>query len=275
MIHVKPIEIKAIYNKTAKEYEELVIPCKICQYLILIHELELQGNEDVLELGSGPGYLSTEIAKVLKNGMITGIDISENMIELAKCRVKENGLENAQFFVGDVMDLKFEDKYFDICVTSYLIHWLTDIKHFFKEVHRVLKEGGKLGIISPSQEWYHEIQKAFRNIIEKYKRYIPKDSPRELVGLRIYSENELREILAETGFKVHKLISFRYKESTPIDLCLKRINAKSGETYLSFIPIDMQENIKQEFRNELVSVSGELTITESGYIIIAEKGVKI
>ncbi len=275
MIHMKPTEIRAIYNKTAKEYEELVIPCKICQYLILIHELELQGDEDVLELGSGPGYLSTEVAKVLKNGMITGIDISENMIKLARCRVKENGLENAQFFVGDVMNFIFEDNYFDVCISSYLIHWLTDIRYFFREVHRVLKEGGKLGIISPSQEWYHEIRTAFRNIMKKYKRYIPKNFPKELVGLKVYSENEIREILAESGFKVYKLISFRYRESTPIDLCLKRINAKSGETYLSFIPEDMHENIKQEFRNEIASISGELTITESGYVIIAEKEVKI
>jgi len=52
---MKKLDIKGIYNKTAREYEEFVIPCKICQYLVLIHELSIKGEEKVLELGSGPG----------------------------------------------------------------------------------------------------------------------------------------------------------------------------------------------------------------------------
>ncbi len=263
-------EVKEIYNQTAKEYEEFVIPCKLCQYLILMHELNIGQNENVLELGSGPGYLSIEIAKIIKNGSVIGVDISEKMVELASTKAKEWQLDNLEFIVGDVTKLNFEDETFDICVNSYLIHWIPQPVVFLKEIFRILKHGGKVGIIAPSPEWYSEIQQAYRNVIKKYNGDL-KEACQELVGLKVYTEHELEDMLTNVGFDVQKIIAFRFKENIPIQNCLRVVNAKSNETYLSQLPEQLREQAKQELKKELSEISNKLVTTESGYIVIAQK----
>jgi len=203
--------------------------------------------------------------------MVVGLDISDKMIEIASQRAREKGLTNLKFIIGDVTNLCFEENTFDICVNSYLIHWLNDVEKFLKEIHRILKDEGKLGIISPSQEWYEEIRRAYQKIIKKYRKHLDDSTPQELVGIKIYSEEGLRKHLSEAGFKICTIMSFKFKEAIPISMCLKRIHAKSAETYLSLLPTTIREEAKNKFLKELMKISGELATTESGYIIIASK----
>jgi ubiquinone/menaquinone biosynthesis C-methylase UbiE len=263
-------DVKAIYNSTARAYEELVIPCRICQYLMLIEQLNVRGSERILELGSGPGYLSIEMARKFKGSEIIGIDISERMVEIASERAREKELENVRFMVGDVTDLNFPDNSFDVCVNSYLIHWVSDVRRFLGEIRRVLKDRGRLGIIAPSREWYYrEIYQAYRRIIREYKQYLADSVSRELVGVRIYSEEELQSLI-QTEFEISKSIAFRFRESIPISICLKRISAKTGGI-LNSLPPALCDEVKQKLMQELAGLSVKLATTEAGHIVIANK----
>ncbi len=264
-------KIRGIYNRTAREYENHVTPCKMCQYMILLHELELKGDEKVLELGSGPGQLSIEIAKRLKTGGVTGLDISESMVRIATEKVEREGMKNIRFFVGRIEDFSGEDGSFDVCVNSYLIHWINDANSFLRSIHRVLRVGGKLGIISPSTEWYREIRQAYRKVMARYGEHLPRHLLEEPVGLRIYTEEELHDLLVSAGFEISKSIAFRFREAIPIEECFRRIAAKSGEEYLSFLPEEISRNIREEIMEEIVQVADNLNTTESGYIIIASR----
>ncbi len=265
-------KIREIYNRTARQYEELVTPCKACQYMILLHELKLKGTERVLELGSGPGQLSIEIAKRLNGGRVTGLDISEEMVKLASRKAEERGLKNLDFRVGDISDLHVEDKTFDICVNSYLIHWIRDIPLFLQNIRRVLKDGGRLGIISPSTEWYGEIRQAYRKVMEHYREYLPEHALIEPIGIKIRTEEELHDLLSAAEFKIEKSIAFRFREAISIEECFGRVAAKSGEEYLSFLPDDISANIKNELHEEIMRAASNLNTTESGYIIVATRG---
>lgn len=268
---MKQDKIREIYNRTARQYEELVTPCKTSQYMLLIHELKLMGSEQVLELGSGTGQLSIEIAKRLRDGRVIGLDISEEMVKLASRKAKESGLNNLDFRVGDISNLHVEDETFDICVNSYLIHWIRDIPLFLQNIRRVLKDGGRLGIISPSTEWYGEIRQAYRKVMENYRGYLPEHALIEPIGIKICMEEELHNLLRATGFRIEKSIAFRFREAISIEECFRRVSAKSGEEYLSFLPDDISDRVKHELYEEIMREASNLNTTESGYIIVATR----
>jgi ubiquinone/menaquinone biosynthesis C-methylase UbiE len=265
-------QIKKIYDKTAKEYDQLVTPCRMCQFLTLLYELNLGGNEKVLEIGSGPGVLSIQMARLLKDGEVVGVDISETMVGLATSKAKKLGLKNLNFVRGDALNLRFLDKSFDAVVTSYLLHWIPDVHQFLNEIHRVLREDGKLGIIAPSPDMYGELRRAYRKIMKKYKRYYEGTTIQEMIGLRVYSEREIQNLLRLTGFKILKSFTMSFKEPLTPKVYIRRVNAITDERYLDPIPVDLRDTVRKELMNELSEMSkSELITTECSIFVIGIK----
>ena len=97
-------------------------------------------DKKVLDAGCGHGYYSLLLAK--KGAIVTGIDISEKMIELAKKDAVKASVQ-CQFFVCDMQDLSmFKSDNFDLVTSSFVAHYLDDIRKAFSEVFRVLKLQG-------------------------------------------------------------------------------------------------------------------------------------
>src|SRR5215208_2503537 len=101
----------------------------------------------VLEVGSGPGRLAVQLAREAPDTTLTGVDISDAMVERAARRAAEAGLaERVRFEVGDVSALPFADQEFDgVVSTLSLHHWPVPLKGL-AEIHRVLKPGGEARI---------------------------------------------------------------------------------------------------------------------------------
>lgn len=264
--------IKEIYEKTAEKYDELVTPCRMCQFLTLIHELNLKGNERVLEVGSGPGALSIELGKLLRRGEVIGIDISESMVKLAAQKASELALQNVKFLVGNALSLEFPNESFDIVVTSQLLHWVPDVRQFLSEIHRVLKADGKMGLISPTPEVYVEVRQAYQKIMEKYKKYDEGTKIQEMIGVKIYSEKETRELLNSAGFTIIKNFVMNFKEPVTPETYIKRIDAITDEKYLDPLPKAVRNLAKEELMDELAKLSkDDLKTTECSFFIVAYK----
>lgn len=112
---------------------------------LLAERCNIGPDSHVLDVGCGTGGNSSYLAK--KYGcMVTGIDISELMIEKAKTRIIEESLEDKlQFQVGDACNLDFSNEEFDIVITVFVSQFL-DLGQAFPEFHRVLKNEGYLGV---------------------------------------------------------------------------------------------------------------------------------
>ena len=101
--------------------------------------VEKMGSGTILDLGSGTGYLSIEIARRSPNLQVYGIDLSRQMIKIARRHAQ--GIDNARFVFGNADDLPFEDDSVDFIVsTGSLHHWKKPAK-VFDECFRVLKTG--------------------------------------------------------------------------------------------------------------------------------------
>jgi ubiquinone/menaquinone biosynthesis C-methylase UbiE len=101
--------------------------------------VEKMGSGTILDLGSGTGYLSIEIARRSPSLQVYGIDLSRQMIKIARRHAR--GVDNARFVFGNADGLPFEDDSADFIVsTGSLHHWKKPAK-VFDECYRVLKTG--------------------------------------------------------------------------------------------------------------------------------------
>ena len=97
-----------------------------------------------LELGPGPGYLGLEWLKHTQNTTLKGVDISQDMIGIAERNAGEYRLtDRVEYVIGNVMEIPFEDEYFDAVFSNGSLHEWAEPEKVLNEVARVLKPGGR------------------------------------------------------------------------------------------------------------------------------------
>jgi len=109
----------------------------------LIANLNLTGAEDILDLGCGDGKVSAEIASLVGDGSVVGVDNSGQMIELAKEKYPQNQRPNLSFQVMDASDLSFEGC-FDMVFSNAVLHWVKNHKPVVEGLYKSLRVGGKI-----------------------------------------------------------------------------------------------------------------------------------
>lgn len=106
----------------------------------------LNGGEHlkILDLGTGPGFLALILAEL--GHEVTGLDISEGMLEKARYNARTRNLM-IDFCLADAENLPFQDEDFDLVVSKYLLWTLPHPERAVDEWNRVLKPGGKVVLI--------------------------------------------------------------------------------------------------------------------------------
>jgi trans-aconitate 2-methyltransferase len=105
----------------------------------IVAELELSGNERVLDLGCGDGALTAEIARLVPRGTVLGIDSSPGMIDAAR-RVQGG---NLSVELMDIDALDFDGR-FDVIFSNATLHWVKDHRRLLLNCRRALAGNGRL-----------------------------------------------------------------------------------------------------------------------------------
>ncbi len=106
----------------------------------------LKPGMKLLDCGCGSGSITVGLAKLIEPGQVTGVDISALEIERAKERAVKNKITNIRFEAADISQLNFSDNSFDAIFSHNVLEHIADPSRVLREMHRVLKSGGVIGI---------------------------------------------------------------------------------------------------------------------------------
>ena len=108
---------------------------------------ELREGETVLDLGSGGGIdVLLSARRVGPSGRAIGVDMTDEMLALARSNAAEAGAVNVEFRKGTIESLPVEDASVDVVISNCVINLASDKAAVFAEIARVLKPGGRMGV---------------------------------------------------------------------------------------------------------------------------------
>jgi ubiquinone/menaquinone biosynthesis C-methylase UbiE len=154
--------------------------------------LELQPDDQVLEVGFGPGRTLARAAEMLPDGFVAGVDPSEEMVQVASSH-------NKKFTAGGTMELKlgstsqipYSDERFDKVYSVHTLYFWTEPVQDLQEIRRVMKVGGRLVL-------------GFRAKDEKALADFP------ATIYRFYTPEEATALLRSSGFEQIQIVRGRF-----------------------------------------------------------------
>ena len=128
-----------------------------------IERMRVPSDARVLDVGCGSGWASRLLAGLAINGRVTGIDISDEMITLA--RESSRSFPQCDFEIASAEQLPFSDNEFTHAFSMESLYYYRDIPRALKEIHRVLKPGGVFVTVvdlywenEPSHQWIDDLK---------------------------------------------------------------------------------------------------------------------
>jgi arsenite methyltransferase len=107
----------------------------------------LSPGEFVLDLGSGGGIdVLLSARRVSPGGKAYGLDMTDEMLDLARKNQEEAGVENVEFLKGEIEDIPLPDGHADVVISNCVINLSTEKERVLGEAHRVLKPGGRFAV---------------------------------------------------------------------------------------------------------------------------------
>jgi arsenite methyltransferase len=161
----------------------------------LVGPLALKAGEHVLDIGTGTGRLAEFVARLVgSQGRVVGIDPLESRVEIARLRQSDN----LTFETGRAEDLsRFGDGEFDAVYLNSVLHWIADKDLALREIHRVLKPGGRLGLNVQDPSRPHQSRQLLRAAIVQAGLGDAHRDSNPVLGV---TDDELKTLFTAAGF---------------------------------------------------------------------------
>lgn len=112
----------------------------------LLEHLQLKKTARILDVGTGTGEPGLSIAQSHPGAHVTGTDISSRMVDIARGKAREKGIDNFDVVCCDAADMPFVDQVFDAAVCRNGVMFFRDITKGLNEINRVLKPKARLAV---------------------------------------------------------------------------------------------------------------------------------
>src|SRR3954447_16378846 len=137
--------VAGVYEKLASVYDFVFGPTLHPGRVHAIQRMGIKPGDRVLEVGVGTGI---NAALYPRDCAVTGIDLSDSMLEKARDRIARKGVRNVRLLEMDAANLKFADDSFDIVYAPYVISVVPDPVAVAREMRRVCRPGGRIVILN-------------------------------------------------------------------------------------------------------------------------------
>lgn len=161
-----------------------------------VDRLRLRQGARVLDVCCGSGASAIPAAEVVgPDGSVLGVDLAENLLELARTKAANRDLGNIEFRAGDMLDLGLVDD-FDAVICVFGIFFVPDMENAVRELWRRVRPGGQLAITTWGPRFFEPVNTAFWDAVRSvrpdlYKSFNPWD--------RVSESEMLRSVLSAAG----------------------------------------------------------------------------
>lgn len=153
----------------------------------------------IVDVGCGTGRSTRAVARIARDGAATGIDLSTRMLELARTRSADEGLDNVTFIRGDAQVFPFEPASFDVAISSFGTMFFNDPVAAFANIGRAVRSDGTLALLAwrslPENEWLMALRGALA-----LGRDLPTPPPDAPTPFSLADPERVRGILGAAGF---------------------------------------------------------------------------
>lgn len=165
----------------------------------LLQAAELHADDRVLDLGCGCGQTTFEAARLVPDGAVTGLDLSEPMLELARHRSGRTHSAEVTFEQADAQIHPFTPAGYDAAVSRFGVMFFADPSAAFTNIATALRPGGRLAFVCwqpPDRNpWFRKTAGTLAEYVD-----FPDESEDACGPFSLTDPARIREVLAGTGF---------------------------------------------------------------------------
>jgi arsenite methyltransferase len=181
--------------------------------------IDLREGQTVLDLGSGGGIdVLLSARRVGRTGKVYGLDMTDEMLALARDNQRRAGVENVEFLKGEIENIPLPDGSVDVVISNCVINLSSDKARVLREAYRVLKPGGRFAVsdvivrgdvpadVRRSVElWVGCVAGALQE--DEYRRFLAAAgfTDIDVEPWRVYRVDDAREFLASAGIDVDRV----------------------------------------------------------------------
>ncbi len=180
--------VTGFFGAHAGDYSKSPSHARGADLAALMKALAPERTEVALDVATGTGFTAVALAKLV--GHVTGIDVTDEMLGEARRLAWAEGITNARFELGDALKIGYPNSSFDIVTTRRATHHFDDVPKFLREARRVLRPGGRLGVVDMSPP---EGAETFSNKIERL---------RDSSHTRAFTPTEWKSMVGRAGFNL-------------------------------------------------------------------------
>ena len=166
------------------------------QYREFLQFLRSAPGQRILDVGSGPGLFTSTLANAVgASGWVCGIDISDQMLAIAKSYCAQQSW--VEFKKAEAAHLPFPDQHFDVLVCMQVLEYISDVPTVLSEFQRVLRTGGQVILMDTDWDslvWYSPAAEIANQILAEWNKHLANP----------YLPRTLTQLLLGAGFQVER-----------------------------------------------------------------------
>ncbi|WP_457638751.1 class I SAM-dependent methyltransferase [Persephonella sp.] len=117
---------------------------------VLLEKIPVNKNFKVMDVGAGTGTVDIFLSPYVRE--IVALDLSEGMLDVFRQKIEKNGIQNIRIYRRDIFSEGFDEKDFDLIITSMTFHHLKEPEKALSQLKEYLKKGGYIAVIDLYKE---------------------------------------------------------------------------------------------------------------------------
>jgi ubiquinone/menaquinone biosynthesis C-methylase UbiE len=242
--------VKTTFDNVANQYDTNLQFILSAQKMVEMVELADE-NPAILDLSTGTGHIAIELAKKFPNALITAVDLSDTMLDIAREKTEAEGITTITYKQQDAENLDLGDRQFDLITCGYGLFFYPNMDGVFRDVCSRLGERGQLIFSSFTTHAFEPYSQIFLEMLEKDYDIAP---PSRMEERLLKSTEQIEELVGQVSFSSMDITEAPIRYPMAIEAWWKLLNSTGYQGLLSQLG-DHYDRFAGEYQTHLHTLS--------------------